>query len=197
MRKILLAVSFVAALFVLAPLTGANAAEESSEPFLGDPDAPITVIEYASLTCPHCAHFHNEVLPEIKEKFIDTGKVKLVFRDFPLDRLALAGSVVARCAPEDRFFPLLGLLFEKQTEWATSDDPLSELVKLARMAGLSKSEVQACLDDESLRDSVIMSRMNAEQQYQITGTPTFVVNGKTYVGMTVDQMSEIVGEMES
>ena len=197
MRKILLAMSFVAMLFALAPLTGARAAEESGEPFLGDADAPITMIEYASLTCPHCAHFHTQVLPEIKERFIDTGKVKLVFRDFPLDRLALAGSVVARCAPEDRYFPLVGMLFEKQTEWAASDEPLVELAKLARMAGISKSEVEACLDDEGLRDSIIMSRMTAEQQYQVTGTPTFVIDGKTYVGMTVEQLSEIVGEMES
>ena len=102
-----------------------GAAAEPQEQILGDPDAPVTIIEYASLTCPHCAQFHNEVLPELKERYIAPGKVRLIYRDFPLDQVALAAAALAHCDGSDRYFSMLDVLFETQRNWARADDPIT------------------------------------------------------------------------
>src|SRR5439155_18141168 len=101
---------------------------------LGSPDAPVTIVEYASMTCPHCAHFHETAFPELKKKYIDTGKVRFIFREFPLDSLALAGSMLARCAGTDRFFPMIETLFAQQKEWVVQK-PLQPMLSLARQGG--------------------------------------------------------------
>jgi protein-disulfide isomerase len=144
---------------------------------LGKPDAPITIVEYASLTCPHCAEFDRDTLPKIKEKWIDTGKAKLVFRDFPLDGLALRAAVVARCAPPDRYFGYIDILFHSQRNWATANDPIQALSRIARLGGMSDQQFQSCINNAELQRAVAASRQTAEKEYGVESTPTFFING--------------------
>jgi len=159
---------------------------------LGEADAPITIIEYASLTCPHCAHFANEVLPKLKETWIDTGKAKLILRDFPLDGAALRAAMVARCAPPDRFYPLVEMFFAGQEQWVLTRDPGAALEHLARLGGVSSKEFNSCINDKTLEDRVTQSRLTASQQLGVGSTPTFFVNGSKLEGAptfeTLDQL---------
>jgi protein-disulfide isomerase len=150
---------------------------------LGKPDAPITIIEYASMTCPHCAHFAKEVLPKIKEKWIDTGKANLILRDFPLDEPALRASMVARCAPPARFYPLVETLFETQDKWVVGKDWRTALGRIALLAGISQKEFTTCLADKKMEDQVAQSRLTASTQLGVASTPTFFVNGKKFDGV--------------
>jgi protein-disulfide isomerase len=161
---------------------GRELAVQPSDRVLGKPDAPITIIEYASLTCPHCAHFDVEVLPKLKEKWIDSGKAKLVLRDFPLDEPALRAAMVARCAPPDRFYPLVDTFFGQQEQWVTARDYRPALEKLAKLGGISNKEFAACISDKKLEDQVAQSRLTAAQQLGVEATPTFFINGKKFDG---------------
>jgi protein-disulfide isomerase len=149
---------------------------------LGNPKAPVTIIEYASLSCPHCAHFEGDVLPAIEKKWIDTGKVKLVMRDFPLDREALAAEVLARCVPAQRYYPLVKTLFQSQPEWVPAPDWRTALGRIAKLAGIGSSEFNACLANEQLENEVTGSRLIASQQLGVDATPTFFINGKKFEG---------------
>ncbi|MGH6913200.1 MAG: DsbA family protein [Geminicoccales bacterium] len=170
-----------------------SSAAEPQEQALGDPNAPVTIIEYASLTCPHCATFHNEVLPELKEKYIAPGKVRLVYRDFPLDQRALAAAALAHCAGPDRYFGFLDVLFETQESWARADDFVAALERLGKLGGLSEQQIDACLADQQLADGILRTRLDAQNQYEISSTPTFVINGETYDGARgVEEFSEII-----
>jgi protein-disulfide isomerase len=170
-----------------------GAAAEPKEQILGDPDAPVTIIEYASLTCPHCAQFHNEVLPELKERYIDAGKVRLIYRDFPLDQVALAAATLAHCAGPDRYFSMLDVLFETQSNWARADDPITALKRLGKLGGLTEEEMQACLSDQELTDGILQTRLAGQNQYDIGSTPTFVIDGKAYSGSRdVEGFSELL-----
>jgi protein-disulfide isomerase len=157
-------------------------AVQPSDRILGKADAPITIIEYASLTCPHCAHFDVTVLPKLKEKWIDTGKAKLILRDYPLDEPALRAAMVARCAPADRFYPLIDTFFAQQEQWATSRDYRAALEKLVKLGGMSEKEFKACISDKKLEDQVAQSRLTASQQLGVDATPTFFINGKKFDG---------------
>jgi protein-disulfide isomerase len=199
-RKVLLRLSgslvAVVGLWMLAwlplVLTESSAAEPQ-EQILGDPQAPVTIIEYASLTCPHCATFHTEVLPELKERYIAPGKVRLVYRDFPLDQLALAAAALAHCAGPDRYFGFLDVLFETQESWAGADDHLAALKRLGKLGGLSEQQIDACFADQELADRILRTRLDAQNQYEISSTPSFVINGETYGGARgVDEFSEII-----
>ncbi|MBV16353.1 thioredoxin domain-containing protein [Thalassospira sp. GB04J01] len=179
------AVKFFAGAFLLA-LGVVNAqpsqAAEWKEHVLGDADAPVTIIEYASLTCPHCAAFHNEVLPEIKEKLIDTGKAKMIFRDYPLDGIALRAAAVAQCAGDDRYFGVLSMLFKSQMTWARSEDPIEGIKQVVRFGGMNGDAVDACLADEAMIDAIVASRMRGEQEYSVSSTPSFIIDGETIAG---------------
>jgi protein-disulfide isomerase len=152
------------------------------ERVLGNPDAPITIIEYASMTCPHCAHFTDDVLPELKKKWIDTGKVKLVLRDFPLDDEAVHASMIARCAPPDRFYAFVDTFFADQDKWVTASDYQAALTRLAALGGMSKAEVDKCLADNALQNQILNSRLVAAKELGVDATPTFFVNGTQYTG---------------
>jgi len=151
---------------------------------LGDPDAPVTIIEYASLTCPHCAAFHNDTLPGIKKDYIETGKVKLDARDFPLDQYALRASAMARAAPEERYFGLLDLLFKQQNKWARGgrDEIIGKLLQIGRFAGLSEQDAIEAMNNEALIDGILEIRLEGQKQYEVQSTPTFIVNGEKVVG---------------
>lgn len=160
----------------------ANAALTADEQVLGDPNAKVTIIEYASLTCGHCAEFHTTVLPKLKAAYIDTGKVRLVFRDFPLDEMALRASALAHCSGPERYFPMLEVLFTSQMTWARSNDPLAALTRLAKLGGMSDSQVEACYANKALTDRILAARLEAVQQYKIESTPSFVINGSKHSG---------------
>ena len=160
---------------------------------MGDAKAPITVIEYASMTCPHCAQFHNTYLPEIKKKYIDTGKVRLIFREFPLDRAAYQASILARCSGADRFFPYINILFTQQSNWSRAKDQKAELAKLGQMGGVSISDFDACLADKKLGDGILQTRKYGQEKHEINSTPSFVIDGKTHAGgMDLEAFSKVV-----
>ncbi len=172
---------------------GESSAAEVQEQALGAANAPVTIIEYASLTCPHCAEFHKTVLPQLKERFIAPGKVRLVFRDFPLDERALAASALAHCAGPDRYFGFLAVLFETQESWARSDDFASALKQLGKLGGLSEATVDACLADKALSDKILQSRLDAEQQYSVKSTPTFIIGDQVHAGLRdIDAFAELI-----
>ena len=149
---------------------------------LGKPDAPVTIIEYASFTCPHCAEFDTVTLPEVKKNWIDTGKAKLVYRDFPLDGLALKASEMTRCAPPDRFFNYVDTLFHDQENWARARDPEAALGRIAKLGGMSDEQFQTCMKDAKLSDRIASGAMQAQKEYGVNSTPTFFVNGTKVVG---------------
>jgi protein-disulfide isomerase len=160
---------------------------------LGKEDAPVTVIEYASFTCPHCAHFATDVLPAIKAPLIDSGKVRLVFRDYPLDQLALRAAMLVRCLGNDRAFGMIDLLFQRQMQWATAQDPDAALLAIAKQAGLSDADFHACMANQDVQNAVVQSRVDAEQKYKIQSTPSFLINGRLAVGApTPEQFTQMV-----
>ena len=149
---------------------------------LGKADAPVTLIEYASLTCPHCANFAKETLPTIKKEYVDTGKVKLIYRDYPLDGVALRAAMMARCAPKDRYYGLIETLFRTQESWARASDPVAALQRLGAVAGLSKESFDACLANKEIFDGIVSMRGKAEQEFKVNSTPSFVINGTKMIG---------------
>lgn len=149
---------------------------------LGAEDAPVTIIEYASLTCNHCAAFHNQVYPMLKEKYIDTGKVRFIARAFPLDPVATAGLMVARCAGDERYFGFLEVLFERQTQWAYSEEPIEKLKDIAKQGGFTDESFDACLKDQELLDHIRDVQKRAYEQLEVGSTPTFFINGEKLEG---------------
>ena len=160
----------------------ADSIEALSEKVLGNENAPITLIEYASLTCHHCATFHNEVLPKIKSDYIDTGKLKFIYRDFPLDHYALMASMVARCAGNKKFFTFLKVLFKEQPKWTAAKDPFIALGHIARIGGIGKGEFKSCVGNKAIEDGILKSRIEADREFKIESTPTLIINGEKYDG---------------
>jgi protein-disulfide isomerase len=162
---------------------------------LGKADAPNTIIEYSSLTCPHCAGFHTETLPKIKKELVETGKAKLVYRDFPLDGVAMGAAMLARCMPVDRYFPFLDMLFSSQKQWAYAQNPMAALQTMARLAGLSDDRSKACMTDQATMAAMQAKQTEAEQKYKINSTPQFVVNGKVLQGaLPYDEFVKALGQ---
>ena len=158
----------------------------------GAANAPITIIEYASMTCSHCAHFHEATYPTLKSKYIDTGKVRFVLREFPFDPVAVAGFMVARCAGDKRE-AMIGLLFSQQKNWAFSDKPLQGLTALVKQTGMSQEKFDACLMDEPLQTNIIQVGEKASQQFKVDSTPTFFINGKKVLGApTPEEMDKLL-----
>ncbi len=158
---------------------------------LGDPKAPNTVIEYVSMTCPHCQRFHTEIYPKLKAQFIDTGKVYFILREYPLDPLARAAIVVARCAPPQRFFPLVDLMYDHQDQWAFVDNPKDALFNLVKQAGFSRQDFDACLTNQKLLDGVNWVQDRALNKFGVNSTPTFFVNGTKLLGeQTLDDIAK-------
>ncbi len=161
---------------------------------LGNRDAPITIVEYASLGCPHCAHFTNDVLPEIKKAWIDTGKAKLVLRDFPLDEPSLRAAMIARCAPPDRFYAFADTFFASQDKWAGGTKDYREaLARLAKFGGMGKDEFEACLKNTALENKIVEQRLVASQELDVNATPTFFINGSKFSGApTAEEFNRVL-----
>ncbi len=180
-------------LISLPLVLGESSAAEVGERSIGDAEAPVTIIEYSSLTCPHCASFHNEILPDLKERYIETGKVRMVFRDFPLNEPAVEAAVLAHCAGPERYVGFLDVLFQTQESWASAGDTRAALKQLGKLGGLGDSQMDACFDDESMVDGVLQSRLVGQNEHQVQSTPSFVIDGQTYAGSrSVDEFAEII-----
>ncbi len=167
------------------------------ERILGQVDAPITIIEYSSLTCPHCASFHKDTLPTIKKNWIEPGKARLVYRDFPLDGLALRAAAVAQCVEGEAYFAFLDALFRGQARWARSTDPTSALSQVARLAGIDRKTFDACISDKEAMDRILKQKVDGTRAFDIESTPTFIINGRKVAGAReVQQFEEILAEAE-
>ena len=178
---------FFALLLIFGPLLAGARAEARDEKVLGDPAASVTIIEFASLSCPHCAEFHKTRFDWLKENYIDTGKVRFIFRDFPLNRPALLGSMVAHCADPSKYFAYLSLLFKNQEKWAFSQPVEAQLVKLARVSGMGQEKLLNCLEDEALAEKIIQSRLESQNTYNIESTPSFLVGDQLIVGVPSEE----------
>ena len=182
-RQTLAAALIVAAVPKLALAQGAPAASAGPavpDMAIGDPKAPVTVIEYAMFTCPHCADFYRDVFPKLKAEYIDTGKVRLVFREVYFNRPSLWAAMIARCAPADRYFGIADVLFATQMDWAAQTDEqvmIQKLYAIGRQAGLSDKEMDACMQDRGFAEALVAAYQKNSAADKIDATPTFIVNG--------------------
>lgn len=160
---------------------------------MGDANAPVTIVEYASMTCGHCAAFHKKTLPALKTKYIDTGKARLILREYPLDARAAAAFMLARCAPQDKYYPLVSALFEQQESWARAADARPPLLQLAKLAGFTQESFDACLSNQALLDKVRDVYQKAAKEYGVASTPTFFINGEMVSGaLSIEEMSPYI-----
>lgn len=161
-----------------APAKDAPAAASSGVPerVLGKADAPVTIEEFASLTCPHCADFYTQTLPELEKRYIETGKVKIIFRDFPLDGTGLKAAALARCMPKEQYYPFITTLYKNLMAWAMSPNPEEILMQYAKLGGLPADKAKACLSDNAMFDAIVAVRTHATEVYGIDATPVFILN---------------------
>ena len=148
----------------------------------GKADAPVTIVEYASMTCPHCAHFHATVFPWLVKNYIDTGKAKFILREFPLDPLAAAAFMLARCGGPEKRNAVTDLLFDQQQSWAYNDKPLEALYNSMKLTGMSKDQFDTCLKNQKLQDQVYEVSDRGGKTFGVSATPTFFVNGEKLTG---------------
>jgi protein-disulfide isomerase len=170
---------------------------EVPEMVLGNADAPITIVEYASFTCPHCANFHETVFKDLKKDYIDTGKVKFIYREVYFDRYGLWAAMVARCGGETRYFGINAMLFEQQKVWAGTDDPavaVENLKKIGRTAGMDDATLQACLQDATMAQALVAKYEENSAKDEVTATPTLFINGERYKNMSYEELKAILDE---
>jgi protein-disulfide isomerase len=160
---------------------------------MGQDDAPYTIIEYSSMTCPHCAQFHKNVLPELKTKYIDTGKARYIVREFPLDNVAAAAFMLARCVDQSKYFDFIDLLYVNQEEWAFSGNPLPGLQKFSKQVGFTEEKFDQCLKDEKLLTHIEWVRNRANTEFEVRATPTFFVNGQRLKGGSIEDFDKLLG----
>ncbi|TDL78218.1 DsbA family protein [Palleronia sediminis] len=169
---------------------------EIAEMTLGDADAPVKVIEYASFTCPHCGTFHDIVFPELKENYIDTGKVEFTYREVYFDRYGLWAGMVARCGGEDRYFGIADLLYERQREWARGEpaEIAANLKTVGKTAGLTDEQLDACLGDGAKAEALVRNFERNAETHDITSTPSFIIDGEKYSNMSYADFSAVLDE---
>jgi protein-disulfide isomerase len=162
---------------------------------LGRADAPVVMVEYASATCPHCAEFHEKLLPLIKTEYIDTGKVRFIFREFPLDKLAMGAFMLARCVPDDKYFPTIDMMFDRQETWMKSPNPADELFKIMQLSGMDQPAFEVCLKRVELSKAIFESSKKAAKDFGIKGTPAIFVNGQMIDGHK--EMTEVKAAIDA
>ena len=199
--KILFISIILSLLFISAKATENTILEVKDNDFyIGEENAPITIIEYASMSCSHCADFHNDTLDELKKEYIDTGKVKFVFRDFPFNYPALAGSMMMRCVPDDVRYDYMNALYKLQKNWVVRDNTKtrSELYKIMQSGGMQQDEFDACLSDLNMENDILEGVMNAQREFNIRSTPTFIINGIIYSGnKNIKEFRQIIDKILS
>jgi protein-disulfide isomerase len=190
-RQFLLAASTLVLAAALAG-GGLELLEKGAQAQSGADKAPVTIIEYASMTCPHCAHFATTTFPQLKEKYIDTGKVRFILREFPFDPIAAGAFMLARCAGKDKFFPVVDLLFRTQQTWAV-EHPLPPLVATMKQAGFTEDSVKECLANQKVLDGIEWVRNRAADKFKVDSTPTFFINGQVQKGaMSFDELQKLI-----
>lgn len=171
------------------------AASPLGDRVLGQADAPVVMVEYASATCPHCAEFHEKVLPLIKTEYIDTGKVRFIFREFPLDKLAMGAFMLARCVPDDKYFATIDMMFRRQQIWSKTGNPADELFRIMQLSGMDKTAFEACLKRADLSKAIFESSKKAAKDFGIKGTPAIFVNGQMIDGHK--EMTEVKAAIDA
>src|SRR5262249_26863918 len=162
---------------------------------MGSATAPVTIIEYASMTCPHCAAFAVNTFPKLKEKYIDTGKVKYIMREYPLDGLAAAGFMLERCAGPEKYYPLIETLFAQQQKWAVKE-PIPPLLAIAKQAGFTQQSFEACINDKDLLAKVQQMRDRGTQKFKVEATPTFYINGEKHSGaLSIEDLDKAIAPL--
>ena len=193
------AMAAIPAATMLAPVARVRAAgigERPGDMAVGDPDAPVTVIEFFSLTCPHCEWFHKNVYNRLKPEYVDTGKVRFVARDFPLNAPALHAAVLAHCAGRERYFTFIDVLFQTFDDWASSRDFTDKLGQIGELGGVSRDRFDECLNDKALENAIFQSIADGQAEYDVSGTPTLVVNGEKYDGkITLDALTKHIDRL--
>jgi len=213
MRRAALAIVLACGLGAATAVAEEPAAVTAAPKSLGDPAAPVKIIEYASLSCPHCAEFHTERMPWLKQTYIDTGRVRFEFRDFPLNAPALWGSMLAHCAGPDRYYAWLDLLFGRQRDWAVGSTAIGggnadaffesgcpkqdwpevwhRLAGVGKLAGMGEARLQSCLCDQDLADAIIRTRSDGQKEFDIESTPSLVIDGEVFPGVpSEDELSK-------
>lgn len=162
---------------------------------LGEADAPVTIVEYASMTCGHCANFHKNTYPLLKSEYIETGKVRFIFREFPLDAVASAAFMLARCAPAEKYFDVVDIMFEQQRAWAFTENPYNALLNFSKQVGFTQESFEKCLTNQGLLDAVNAVRDRGANEFGVTSTPTFFINGAKHPGaLSIEEMGKIIEE---
>ncbi len=187
--------------FILTPIYGESALDIDEKDFvIGNEDAKITIIEYASLSCSHCADFHVNTLETLKKEYIDTGKVRMVFRDYPFNYPALLGSMVLRCIPENYRYDYMNALFKLQPDWVNKKNKktIQELYKIMQSGGMTKEEYDACIYNTELENEILEGVMEAQNQFNIKSTPSFIINGKLIEGnKSIKEFRQIIDKILS
>tara|TARA_Y100001970_G_scaffold283507_1_gene398778 strand:- start:3567 stop:4184 length:618 start_codon:yes stop_codon:yes gene_type:complete len=204
MRNFVFIVFLLLSNLFLTKLISANetsALEITEDDFtIGNKDAPVTIIEYASMSCSHCANFHTNTLPDLKSEYIDTGKVQMVFRDFPFNYPALLGSMMLRCIPEDVKYDYMNALYQLQTTWVSRDPKISkkELYKIMQSGGMTKKEFDSCYGNIDNENLILKGVMAAQKEFNIKSTPSFVINGDLIEGdKSIKEFRQIIDKILS
>ena len=197
--RILSIVFFI--VFFILPISAATVLEVTEDDFVvGDKNAPVTIIEYASLSCSHCADFHNNTLNDLIKEYVDTGKARIVFRDFPFNYPALLGSMVLRCIPEDVRYDYMNALFQLQPKWVVRENAKStqELYKIMQSGGMTKEEFETCTNNVELENTILQALIAAQNEFNIQSTPSFLINGNLVEGnKSIKEFRQIIDKILS
>jgi protein-disulfide isomerase len=197
--RILSIVFFI--VFFILPISATTVLEVTEDDFVvGDKNAPVTIIEYASLSCSHCANFHNNTLEDLIKEYVDTGKARIVFRDFPFNYPALIGSMVLRCIPEDVRYDYMNALFQLQPKWVVRENAKStqELYKIMQSGGMTKEEFETCTNNVELENTILQALIAAQNEFNIQSTPSFLINGNLVEGnKSIKEFRQIIDKILS
>lgn len=197
--RILSIVFFI--VFFILPISATTVLEVTEDDFVvGDKNAPVTIIEYASLSCSHCANFHNNTLEDLIKEYVDTGKARIVFRDFPFNYPALIGSMVLRCIPEDVRYDYMNALFQLQSKWVVRENAKStqELYKIMQSGGMTKEEFETCTNNVELENTILQALIAAQNEFNIQSTPSFLINGNLVEGnKSIKEFRQIIDKILS
>ena len=202
MRNLQLILSTVLFLvFFMLPISATTVLVVTEDDFvIGDKNAPVTIIEYASLSCSHCADFHNNTLNDLIKEYVDTGKARIVFRDFPFNYPALLGSMVLRCIPEDVRYDYMNALFQLQPKWVVRENAKStqELYKIMQSGGMTKEEFETCTNNVELENTILQALIAAQNEFNIQSTPSFLINGNLVEGnKSIKEFRQIIDKILS